>query len=37
TINNEITYIRWIDKDNDAFIAPAVKVCIETYGVKHDK
>ena len=26
TINNEITDIRWIDKDNDALIAPAVKV-----------
>ena len=32
TINNEITDIRWIDKDNDALIAPAVKVWIETYG-----
>ncbi len=28
TINNEITDIRWIDKDNDALIAPAVKVWI---------
>lgn len=37
TINNEITDIRWIDKDNDALIAPAVKVWIETYGGKHDK
>ncbi len=25
TINNEITDIRWIDKDNDALIAPAVE------------
>lgn len=37
TINNEITDIRWIDKDNDALIAHAVKVWIETYGGKHDK
>lgn len=37
TINNEITDIRWMDKDNDALIAPAVKVWIETYGGKHDK